>query len=224
MDNKTVILIPTLNEAEAIGQTIDDVLEHVPGCLVLVINGPSTDRTADIARDRGATVIDAPKGKGLAIRTVLPDILDQYPGEYYVMLDGDYTYPAKHIPSILRELKEVGTVIGYRAIREHGSMTATNKVGNWGLSMLASTLYKTWVQDVCSGLWGFRRDALREFTLTSDSFTLEVDLFANAVRNGYGLAQIPIEYRARIGGSVPKLKVSDGFEIAWFLLKARFVG
>lgn len=223
-----LVFIPALNEAEAIGRTIDDVLEYLPESLVLVINGPSEDDTARIARNRGVVVLDAPKGKGLAVRTTLPRILNGYPfSEYaykwYVMLDGDFTYPARHIPDVVSELEDgADVVIGYRAVRERGAMTTVNIVGNWGLSVLASMLYSVRVKDVCSGLWGFRRRTLAKFALSSDQFTLEADLFANTVWGKCRLAQIPIEYRARRVGSHAKLKVSVGFEIALFLVRRRF--
>ncbi len=221
--NRPVVLIPTLNEAEAVGLTVDDVLEHVPDCLVLVIDSYSDDGTADIARSRGAIVVNAPRGgKGLAMRFALPKIMAQYPSENYVMLDGDFTYPAKHILDVVLALdSRADVVIGYRAKREQGAMTTTNLIGNWGLSALASVLYGVRVRDVCSGLWGFRRKALERFVLTSKGFTLEADLFANTVRCGCRLVQIPIEYRARPKRSTAKLKVSDGLKIAEFLIMKR---
>jgi len=71
-------------------------------------------------------------------------------------------------------------------------------------------------------MWGFRRDALKKFKLTSPKFTLEADFFVNAVKTKCNITQIPISYRARVDGSLPKLKVSDGFDIGWFLIKKRF--
>ena len=111
--------------------------------------------------------------------------------------------------------------MGYRSIKEEGSMTTINGVGNLGLSLLASFLYGKWVRDICTGMWGFRKSALKKFTLTSPRFTLEADFFVNAVKTHCNIVQIPIEYRARPDGSLPKLKVKDGLEIGWFLVKKR---
>ena len=219
-----VVLIPTLNEAKAIGQTIDDVLEYLPKCRVLVLDSYSLNGTADKARDKGAVVINAVKGgKGIALRSVLPQIIASSRVDYYVMIDGDFTYPAKHFPELIKSLDNgADVVIGYRDERAKGSMSRMNRIGNWGLSMLASILYGTYVRDVCSGMWGFSKRALSGYKLSSKGFTLEADLFANTIKGKYKLAQIPIEYRARLDGSVAKLGVRDGFKIAWFLIRRRF--
>jgi len=219
----TLVMIPTLNEEEAIGDTIDDVNAHVDSCQIVVVDGYSDDRTKDIALDKGALVIDAPRGKGLAVRTVLPVILGQFAFRWLVMLDGDFTYPAKYIPLLVRSMEHgADVVMGYRRYLEKGSMTTVNRIGNCGLSILASLLYWTPVNDLCTGLWGIHKPALRMMSLTSDRFTLEADLFVNTVRNGFVLDQIPIEYRARQQGSNTKLMVKDGLEIGWFLVKGRF--
>jgi len=139
------------------------------------------------------------------------------------MMDGDFTYPAKHIPEMIRCLDNgADVVIGYRFKRAKGSMSRMNTIGNCGLSILASALYGVHVKDVCSGMWGFRRNVLSRYNITSDGFTLEADLFANTIRNGCKLAQIPIGYRARLDGSVAKLGIKDGFKIARFLIRKRF--
>jgi len=219
-----VVLIPTLNEAKAIKQTIDDVFRYLPDCLVLVLDSYSKDGTADIARGSGAIVWDTKKGgKGIAVRSILPKVFASFRADYFVMIDGDFTYPAKYLPQIIERLNDGADVgIGYRNKRAKGSMSCLNIIGNWGLSMIASVLYGVYVRDVCSGMWGFRRNALLNYKLSSDGFTLEADLFANTVKGKHKLAQIPIEYRARLDGSIAKLGVRDGFKIGWFLIKGRF--
>jgi dolichol-phosphate mannosyltransferase len=216
------VLLPTLNEEATIGQTIDDVRRYAPDSEILVIDSCSGDRTVDVAINMGATVISVDlRGKGRAVREALGKLATK--SDYYIMMDSDYTYPARHIPQIIEELSNgVDVVMGYRKKRDRGAMTAVNTFGNKALSFLASVLYNYWVRDVCTGMWGFRKEALEDFNLTSNGFTLEADLFTNAVKVGCEIRQIPIGYRARPDGSVAKLKVSDGFKIGWFLIKRRF--
>lgn len=219
-----VVLIPTLNEAKAIIKTLDDVLEYLPECQIVVLDSYSSNGTVDLVKSKPVAIINAPKGgKGLAVRSVLARVMSTFTGKCYVMLNGDYTYPARHILEFA-ELIENGAdvVIGYRNLRAKGAMSRMNAIGNWGLSMLASMLYRVRVKDVCSGMWGFHRDVLFRYKLSSKGFTLEADLFVNTVKGKYKLTQIPIEYRARLDGSVAKLGVGDGFKIAWFLIKSRF--
>lgn len=218
----TVIIIPTLNEAEAIGLTLDDVLQFVAADKIVLIDSYSNDGTVDIALDKGVNVLDAPRGgKGKALRSVLPYLLSKYKAKYYIMIDGDYTYPAKYIPGISILLSGCDVVIGSRDGKEKGSMTIVNKFGNYMLSLVATLLYQQ-VYDVCSGMWGFRREVLKKYKLSSDGFTLEADLFVNTYKNRCRLEQLPIDYRSRPNGSRTKLTVLDGFRIGWFLIRNRF--
>lgn len=217
------VLLPAYNEEAIIAQTINDVRRYGDGCDILVIDSYSRDRTADVAVNMGTTVISiVGRGKARAVRGALERLLlDGTP--YYIMMDSDYTYPGKYIPRIINELdKGADVVMAYRNRRAPKSMSLVNLVGNKALSLLASMLYGFNVKDVCTGMWGFRIDALRKFALTSIGFTLEADLFANSMLNGCCVTQIPISYRARADGSLSKLKVSDGFKIGWFLIKKRF--
>jgi len=223
--NELLVLLPTLNEESTIRQTIDDVREFSPVCSVIVVVDSSTDETADIARRSGAITFTVPKrGKGRAIRDIIPVLPDSVgPVPYYIMMDGDFTYPAMYIPQMLGMLEQKADVVmGYRKNRSTGSMTKTNLFGNTVLSLLARVLYSFDVKDICTGMWGFRREALEKFKLTSDGFTLEADLFGSAMKTKCRVLQFPISYRARPDGSKAKLSVRDGFKIGWFLLSRRF--
>ncbi len=223
--NNTVVLLPTLNEELAIKETIDDIQQYAPECTIWVVDS-SKDSTPEIAEDAGAIVTTVPKrGKGSAVREAIKLLHWAYPvysAKYIIMMDGDYTYPAKHIPEILDLLASgVDVVAGYRHDKEPGAVPPLNVIGNWGLSLIASIFYRKYIHDVCTGMWGFKASVLKRMKLTSDGFTLEADLWHNAVSSGCEIAQIPIEYRARLGESVSKLKVSDGFKIASFIIKNR---
>lgn len=217
-----IVMIPALNEELAIGLTVKEVKLFIPDSKMVVVDSDSTDATAAIAKKEGAVVINTPRGgKGIAVRYALAQLLGEDIA-YLIMMDGDYTYPAHHIDTMLRALMGgADVVIGYRHKKALGSMPRVNAIGNKALSLLASLLYGYWVKDVCSGMWGFRTKALKDFRITSKRFTLEADLFVNARRTHCKIAQVPISYRARLSGSVAKLRVSDGIKIGWFLIKER---
>jgi len=216
------IILPARNEVEAIGRVIDEIREAFSEPLrILVVDGRSTDGTPDVARGKGVEVlVGQGKGKGLDVRSIL-SLIDT---TYLVMLNADYTYPPQYLATIYWILShtKADVVVGIRTICGEGSMSQINSLGNWALSLLASILYRRRVYDVCSGMWGFRTEALGEFNLTSKGFTLEADLFINTIKNKCRLEQVPIEYRKRLGGSKPKLALWDGFKIGWFLVKKRF--
>ncbi|HTD80557.1 MAG TPA: hypothetical protein VK723_00260, partial [Thermoplasmata archaeon] len=103
---------------------------------------------------------------------------------------------------------------------EDGAITPFNLLGNRLLSRLATFLFGVPVSDVCTGMWGFREDSLRQFGLGADGFDLEADLFASACETGASLKEVPIEYRRRIGDA-KLIPFRTGLLIAWRLLMKR---
>lgn len=222
MSSEVSVLLPAYNEESTIGLTIDDVKTWVPEAEIVVIDNNCSDKTAEIAEKAGVTVIPTPRGfqgKGYAMRWGFGTL--SY--DYYIMLDSDYTYPAKHIPDILRLLRyKADVVMGYRQWQAKGAISRANKLGNWGLTRIASTLYRYPVHDLCTGMWGFRRGAIDKFNLMSAGFTLEAELFVESLRTRCRMEQMSIEYRSRFYDSDSKLRVMTGLEIGWFLIKRRF--
>ena len=220
------ILLPARNEEDGIAA----VLAEIPyrelrrrgwRVDVAVVDGHSHDRTREVAEAWGARVIRQDgRGKGMAVRCALP----QLEGEYVVMIDADRTYPAWDVPAFLDRLEAGADVVlgtRMRGTLHPGSMSLTHKVGNHGLSLLASVLHGRRVSDVCTGMWAFRRDAVLALDLTSREFEIEAELFARVARAGLRLEELPIEYRPRLGAT--KLGgVRDGFLIGWKLLELRF--
>jgi glycosyltransferase involved in cell wall biosynthesis len=218
------IIIPTLNEGRSIGKVIDGVpvaklLQNGFETSVYVIDGISTDNTRDIALEKGATIVlEERAGKGVAIQTAFKSIT----ADYAIMVDGDDTYPIEMATDATRMLKKYDVVIGSRlkGTIEPGAMTRLNVVGNTLLSLLAWALFGVHISDVCTGFWGYRSDAVRRLELAASGFEIEADMFAECVRNGLRIAEIPITYRAR--KDRPKLaSIRDGVKIGLFLCRRR---
>jgi len=220
------IVLPTLNEEEAIGRVIDeiparDLAEKGFDVKVLVVDGNSRDRTREIAEVKGAEVIiESRKGKGRAMRTAF-NLVD---ADFVFMLDADYTYPATYIPEMLAILqRDCSVVIGSRLKGqiEKGGMSRLNVVGNRLLTLMASILYRTRMSDLCTGYWGFRGEVIPNLSLTADGFDFEADLFSQVAKKGYRLGEIPINYRRR--QSPAKLNsIKDGLKIGRALISKRF--
>jgi dolichol-phosphate hexosyltransferase len=218
------VVIPTLNEERSIGKVIDgvpvaDLLQNGLETAVYVIDGKSTDNTREIAVEKGATIIlEERKGKGSAIQKAFKSIT----ADYAVMVDGDDTYPIEMATQMICMLKKYDVVIGSRlkGTIEPGAMTKVNVVGNTLLSLLAWVLFRVYISDVCTGFWGYRSDAIRRLDLAAPGFEIEANMFAECVRNGLRIAEIPITYRAR--KDRPKLaSLRDGIKIGLFLCKRR---
>ncbi|MGZ4853268.1 MAG: hypothetical protein ACXV3D_08815, partial [Halobacteriota archaeon] len=137
-------------------------------------------------------------GKGAAIRTAF----ERIDADYVIMVDGDDTYPID-VAEMVR-LPQTHDVV----------------VGNMLFTLLARLLFNVKISDVCTGLWGFRRDAIRRLELAAQGFELEADMLAKCVLKGCSIVEIPITYRAR--ENQPKLSsLRDGLIIGLFLCKRR---
>lgn len=222
---KVCIVLPTLNEALAIGNVIEEIPQSVleeKGYQVdvLVVDGNSTDSTLKIAQSKGARIlIESRRGKGRQIRTALEDAH----ADYIFMIDGDYTYPTTYIPEMLEVLKKYPVVIGSRlkGKRQKGALRRLHLLGNHLITLLANILYGTRISDLCTGFWGFRREVIQSLNLTSDGFQLEAELLTQLAKKGYQIGEIPILYRKRVGKT--KLAVlQDGIRIARLLIVKRF--
>ena len=219
---RVAFIIPTLNEAASIGQVLDRIPVnrlHKDGYepAVYVIDGRSTDRTCEIAAQKGASVILEPrKGKGRALRTAFQSI----DADYIVISDGDGTYPVEAVSDILSLLKTHDVVMGSRrkGMIEPGAMTKLNALGNNLLTVLANVLFRAGVSDMCTGLWGFRSPALNELELAAEGFDIEADMYIESVLKGLRLAELPIRYSAR-SDAAKLASLRDGLKIGAFVCK-----
>lgn len=219
------IILPALNEEDSIGRVIDEIPLRVLEddgyrVFILVVDGNSSDRTRDIAREKGAEVLVHPqRGKGRQVRSVLEAVQ----ADYFFMLDSDYTYPAGYIPDMLRVLRGgKPVVIGsrLRGKREKGAITPLNVVGNYMLTFIANLLYGVRISDICTGFWGIRGEVIPNLILRADGFQFEAELYTQLAKSGYKIAEMPIVYRRR--ATETKLNsVKDGLKIIWTLLHKR---
>ncbi len=219
---KVAVVIPTLNEERAIGRVLDSIpvaelRARECDAEAYVIDGESSDATREIAAEKGAHIIlEKQKGKGSALKTAFNTI----EADYFVIVDGDNTYPLASITRMVDMLQTSDVVIGTRlnGVIEPGAMTRLNVLGNTLLTLLARFLFASDVSDLCTGLWAYRGDVVQRLELDADGFEIEADMFAECALKGFTIAEVPITYRAR--EDQPKLSsIKDGLKIGRFLLK-----
>ncbi len=100
-------------------------------------------------------------------------------------------------------------------------MTKLNVVGNTLLTILGQLLFESRVSDLCTGLWGYRSDAMRRLELSAQGFEIEADMFAECILKGLTMAELPINYYKRTDQA--KLSsISDGLKIGAFLFRKRW--
>lgn len=208
------IIIPTLNEEEAIQQVIEGFPENYRGHELqkYVVDGGSTDRTVELAEEAGATVLKQrlAGGKGDGVRQALNDV----DADIYVMIDGDATYKPSELGKVLDPVidGDAEHVIGRRKDREPGAIPALNRVGNRLFNYITSFTTGVKVHDMLSGYRAFTKESLDYTATTQPGFGIETEMTFTAIENNVRLKEVPISYEERRGQS--KLHpVKDGWRI-----------
>jgi glycosyltransferase involved in cell wall biosynthesis len=211
----TQVIIAALNEEEGIGLTISELKKTLKNPRILVVDGRSTDRTVQIAKNMGAHVVyQDGLGKGDALAKAIKH--SDLAVDYVVITDADYTYPAEYVPRMIRILEknpDVGMVCGNR-FNSHINLNAVHSVFYVGNRLIAFThnlLNGVSLVDPLTGLRVVRAEILRTWKVKSKGFDVEVELNHRVEREGFGIVEVPIKYRERLGEK--KLGVRHGAEI-----------
>ena len=214
------VIIPCLNEEEAIEQVILEIPDYVDE--VIVVDNDSTDKTAEVAGRLGAKVIgERIRGYGRAYKRGFANAT----GDLIVTLDGDHSYPVTGISYLLEAFLhlEVDFLNASRfPVRDRQAMSAKHLIGNLALSLGMSILFFRWVRDSQSGMWVFRRSILKDMNLVADGMAFSEEIKIEAIRNSkIRFGEISIVYSSRMGET--KLNPwRDGVANLWFLVKKRF--
>ncbi|WP_256205132.1 glycosyltransferase family 2 protein [Aeropyrum camini] len=177
--NDLTIVIPTLNEAEAIGKVLEEILSKgIPRENIIVVDGGSTDGTIEIVKSKGIKlIIQEGKGKADAIRTVTKYVR----APYVILMDGDYTYPAEHIPELYEKIKQgYDLVIGARQYSEN-TQPFIYRLGNKILTKFFNMLFGVNLSDVLSGMYIVKTEILKELMFETRNFGIESEIVAHVV-------------------------------------------
>lgn len=209
------VIIAALNEEEGIGLTIAEINEELNNPLVLVVDGRSTDKTVEIAKNMGASIVLQDKlGKGNALALAIENLDSSV--KYIVITDADYTYPAQHVHEMVRILQnnpKIGMVCGNRFYGkvDKKAMRDTFYIGNRLIALTHNLLNGVPLIDPLTGLRVIRPEILKNWKVKSRGFDVEVELNHHVERQGFTIMEIPIQYRPRLGQK--KLGVKHGAEI-----------
>ncbi len=220
------LVIPALNEADAITQTVNAIpvaeMQRAGFTTqVLVVDNGSDDGTGDLATKAGATVVREPRrGYGNALAAGFHNAQ----GDVIVTVDADLTYPTADIPALVTMLRDedLDFINTNRFPRmAPGAMSARNRVGNGVLSVASKLLYGLPFSDSQSGMWIFRRDILSRMKLRSTGMAFSEELKIEAAFYcGLRVKEVPIIYRQRVG-QVKLRAIQDGLYNLRFLVAKR---
>jgi glycosyltransferase involved in cell wall biosynthesis len=200
------VIIPCLNEEEAVGKVVDQSVEGIRRSgrsgEVIVVDNASTDSSADVAAAHGARVVSEPRrGYGSAYLAGL----EAARGDYLVMGDADDTYPMDELGGFVEQLEQgADLVIGsrFRGTIHGDAMPFLNRfVGNPILTGMLNVLFGVKVSDAHCGMRALRRDALPVLDLHSTGMEFASEMVFKAYRRGLDVGEIPIDYYPRVGES-----------------------
>jgi glycosyltransferase involved in cell wall biosynthesis len=194
------VIIPTLNEEASIGVVLAAI---PPGSAteVIVVDGGSSDRTVEVAQAAGARVIHEPqRGYGRACATGLAAART----DVVVFLDGDGADDPSQIPDLLAPMrsKKVDMVLGSRLAGRMSSdaMPWHQRFGNWLAAGLIRGLYRLPITDL-SPFRAVNRERLVALGMEEMTYGWPTEMIVKAARRDWRIVEVPVRYRARLGGS-----------------------
>jgi glycosyltransferase involved in cell wall biosynthesis len=217
------VIIPTNNEAKAIGRVLADLPANLV-TEVIVVDSDSRDGTPDVARKMGARVIEEPRrGYGRACLTGLANAENP---EVVVFLDGDYSDRPAELPILLAPIFEgraditLGSRFGGNS--NSGAVPWHQSVGNRFAAGLIRILYGVQVTDLGPFRAG-RVEVLRSLALEETTYGWAVEMILKAAIAGFRVVEVPVSYYPRIGRSKISGTLKGTLGAAWFIL-SRIVG
>ena len=213
--DKIAVLIPCYNESLTIKKVIEDWKSALPEAKIYVYDNNSTDNTAEIAMNAGATVkYEYQQGKGNVIRRMFREI----DAESYIMIDGDDTYPAEHGREMVELVlnKNVDMVVGDRLSSTYfeENKRPFHNFGNEIVRKSINRMFKSDIKDIMTGFRAFSYNFVKTFPVLSKGFEIETEMSIHAVDKNMYVENVIVDYRDRPNGSESKLNTfSDGIKV-----------
>jgi glycosyltransferase involved in cell wall biosynthesis len=211
------LIIPALDEENAIGPLLDGVERNIVRDILVGDNG-SRDGTAEVARGRGATVVHvAERGYGAACAGAL----EKLPADTEIVLfmDADGSDDPAEIPKILAPIErgEADLVIGSRQHVERGALTPQQRFGNWLATRLIAAIYHHRYTDL-GPFRAIRRELLDRIGMRDRRYGWTVEMQVRALQFGARVVEVPVTYRKRIGKSKISGTVSGVVKAGWWIV------
>jgi glycosyltransferase involved in cell wall biosynthesis len=193
------LVIPALDEEESLGYVLEAVDMDLLSEIILV-DGGSSDRTIDIAREHGARVVQEPRrGYGRACATGVAHAQ----GEIVIFLDADGADDPSQIPNLITPIIKEGVdlVLGSRLAGNiyPGAMPWHQKFGNQLSAGLIRLIYGLPISDL-SPFRSVLRSKLLELDMQEMTYGWPTEMITKSARKGWLIQEVPVDYHPRIGG------------------------
>lgn len=217
--SRVAILVPCYNEATTIKKVVDDFRVAIPEATVYVFDNNSSDGTGELARLAGAVVVPEKKqGKG----HVVAAMLEKIDADFYVMVDGDDTYPADRVRDLLKPIMEgkADMVVGIRkATNASAAYRPFHVFGNRLVVTMVNKIFGAGLTDIMSGYRAFNREIADNLPVCAYGFDIETEMTVQCLYHKWVIHEVPIEYGVRPEGSESKLNTfHDGLRVIFKIL------
>jgi hypothetical protein len=205
---EVAVVIPAYNEEESVGAVLDGIPAEVGGLTVstVVVADGCVDRTAQVAREHGAVVLDLPvnRGGGAAIRMGY-NYASRRGARFVVTMDADGQHRPEDLPNLIGPLlrDEADFVIGSRRLGSFEHVTSLRTFGLSFFNFLLNVLLATDLSDCSSGYRAFAVAKLPRL-LTTESQYHTAETIMEVWRRGLRIAEVPVAVRRRLAGESRK--------------------
>ena len=234
---RTIVVLPTYNEAENLPLIVPEILAQSPSVEVLVVDDNSPDGTGELA---DALAEESPRvhvlhrsakqGLGAAYRAGLAEALARG-ADYVIQMDADFSHPPDQIPTLLEEIETHDVVLGSRYL---DGITVVNWpieriLLSWFGNLYARRATGLPISDMTGGFRCVRRELLEKIgfeRIRADGYAFQIEMNFRFVHAGARIKEIPFFFLDRTRGE-SKLSWQIGFEalwIVWWLRIARALG
>ena len=220
--HRVSVVIPALNEAANLPHVLPLISSDVHE--VILVDGKSTDGTADVARrllPRIRLVEQHGPGKGSALRSGFSAAT----GEIIVMLDADGSTDPREIPRFIDALTSGADLVkGSRFLRGGGTadMPFYRKLGNAVFVRSVRLLFGGMSTDLCYGYSAFWARILPQIQLDAAGFEIETQMALRARWAGLRVEEVPSFEACRINGTSNLRTIPDGWRVTKQILRERF--
>ncbi|MBW2981197.1 glycosyltransferase family 2 protein [Candidatus Woesearchaeota archaeon] len=219
---KITILIPAKDEEKTIDLVLKDLFREIDKIKdydfeVLVVDDGCVDSTSQIAESLGAKIItnNGAHGKGKALAVGFK----QATGDIIIMLDADYSHKPEELPLFIDKIKkDYGLVVGSRILGGSDEYTPVRSFGNIFLTTAFKLFFGIKLTDALNGYKAFRKEVVKNHKYHSKDFEIEIELIANALKEGYKIGEIPSHERERAGGKMKSRALIHGPKFLWKII------
>lgn len=229
---KGCVLIPSFNESKIIYDLIREVKNI--GFDVLVVDDGSSDGTDTLARSAGAEVISHPRnmGKGASLRTGFQRVVDE-DYDFIITMDGDGQHSPQDIDNFVKLFSADGSdiIVGNR-MDEPKNMPLPRWLTNKTMSMVISSICKTYIPDSQCGFRLIKTSVLKDIVLSASNYEIESELLIQAAKRNYRIKSVTVTtiYEGQASQINPvvdtirfiRFVLKDQLREGWFILKEFF--